>query len=477
MAYKHVLALNPKPDGSHAVMDLFPPAGIEYIAANISDFVGKVTLLDLRAEKKYQNPEKLCDLIRNENVDLLCISITWRSGFEKICELICRLPAGITTVVGGHKATEEVEELFRKCPNIDLIVRGEGEDTIREIVQGVPIEDIAGLSYRKNGNPVHNANRPLPDLTHLVFPDRSLRKQEYRWKKNGIRLLNKTFDAIQTARGCPFNCKFCTFSLNPLGQKRKYTERPLDSVIEELKTVSAEVVMFSDDNFFANPRRCEELCDRIIESGIKKTYVVQARIEVARHPALLEKAKKVGIRMFLVGIESPHDWILKQINKGFTQQKLRDAFKILNAYDFYIHGYFIYGNIGETEEEMVYIAQFARELGLDSISFQKLRIEKFSPLQEIVDKTPGYHYNSIGDPVYSDRYDLVELKRIRNRIRSEFYTAQQLRHILGKFRRLGLANKTDVLLAILKIPALVYTLAKREVEKMQVARARRAASR
>ncbi len=71
---------------------------------------------------------------------------------------------------------------------------------------------------------------------------------------------------------------------------------------------------------------------------------------------------------------------------------------------------------------MLYIPKFAKEIGLDSISFQKLRIEKFSPLKEVVEATPGYYYQRIGGPVYSDRSGRKELKRIRNRIRAEFYT-------------------------------------------------------
>ena len=79
----------------------------------------------------------------------------------------------------------------------------------------------------------------------------------------------------------------------------------------------------------------------------------------------------------------------KQLQKGITQQQVRDAFAVLTRYNFFLHGYFIYGNIGETEEEMLYIPKFAKELKLDSISFQKLRIEKFSPLKEVVEADPG----------------------------------------------------------------------------------------
>jgi uncharacterized Fe-S cluster-containing MiaB family protein len=253
--------------------------------------------------------------------------------------------------------------------------------------------------------------------------------------------------------------------LNPLGQKRKYAERPLESVIEELKSITADVVMFSDDNFFTNPKRSETLCELIIENGIKKKFIAQTRIEIAGNVGLLKKAEKAGFKIFLIGIESPHDKILRQINKGFTQQQVREAFKILNHYNFYIHGYFIYGNIGETEEEMVYIARFAKELKLDSISFQKLRIEKYSPLKEVVENTPGYYYDSVGGAMYSDRHSLKDLKRIRDRIKFGFYSFGQIGQILQKVYQARLLTKFDLMHVFSSLPKLLFRLAKRELEK------------
>ena len=283
--------------------------------------------------------------------------------------------------------------------------------------------------------------------------------------KYGVQISNHTFDTVLTTRGCPFKCKFCTFSLNPLGQKRNYTERTLESVVEELKTVRADVVLFSDDNFFTNPKRSEQLCDLIIENKIKKIFVVQARIDIARHPRVLDKAEKAGFKIFLIGIESPHDRILNQLDKGINQQEIRDAFAALRQHDIYLHGYFIYGNIGETEEEMLYIPKFAKELHLDSISFQKLRVEKFSPLKEVVEETPGYYYSRVGGSVYSDHYGRKELKQIRNRIRSEFYDLPQVIHIIRKARRIGLVSGRDLMNAFLKLPLLMYGLARRKIRK------------
>jgi anaerobic magnesium-protoporphyrin IX monomethyl ester cyclase len=464
MKYQHVLALNPYFGDSTAMMGVFPPTGLEYIAASIKPLVGKVTLLDLRYERAFQDPGALSAFIRRE-IDLVCVSIRWQTQFERILDFVSQLPKEITTVVGGYQATLEVEHLFERCPNIGAVVRGEGEEIIKQFVTGVPLEDIRGLSYRRDGRIVHNENQVLPDLTHIAFPDRSLRRHDYYWTQGGARLSRHTFDTVLTTRGCPFKCKFCTFSLNPLGQKREYTERPIESVIEELKTVTADIVLFSDDNMFTNPARAERLCDLILENGIRKTFVVQARIDVARHRRLLDKAQQAGFKVFLIGVESPHDRILGQLQKGITQQQIREALAVLTQYDFHLHGYFIYGNIGETEEEMLYIPKFAKEIGLDSISFQKLRIEKFSPLKEVVEATPGYHYESIGGPVYSDRYGRKELKRIRNRIRSQFYDVPQLLRIARKARRIGLVNGRDAAGMILKLPFLVYSLAKSRVEK------------
>ena len=467
MKYNHVLAIYPYYRDSTALRELFPQTGLEYIATSMQPLVGKVTLLDLRYEKEYQEINNLRDFIKR-NIDLLCISIRWDYDFKEICELICKLTDDIPIVVGGYKATEEVEYLFKRCHNINVIVRGEGEETVKEIVSGIPYKDILGISYRENGKIVHNRNRPLPDVNSIPFPDRSLRRNDYYLMLHGRRITNLTFDTILTTRGCPYKCKFCTFSLNPLGQKREYAERSLDSVIEELKTITADVVLFSDDNFFTNPRRSEKLCELIIEKNIKKRFIVQTRIEIARHPGLLEKAEKAGFKVFLIGIESPHDRILKQLHKGFTQQKVREAFRIINKYNFYIHGYFIYGNIGETEDEMLYISEFAKEIKLDSISFHKLRIEKYSPLKELIDKTPGYYYDEDGGPVYSDQFSLEDLKKIRDKIKFSFYNFNQFKNIIKKVYKIGLLTKSDLILFFLSFPILLYKIIKREIEKKRL---------
>jgi len=123
--------------------------------------VNKLTLMDLRHEQDLSDMEKLIAFISSQ-IDILCVSIGWDRQFDEICQMLNRMPDNITLVVGGYKATEKVEKLFKQCPTIDIIVRGEGEETIKEILKGYPLKDILGISYRENGKIAHNPNRPFP---------------------------------------------------------------------------------------------------------------------------------------------------------------------------------------------------------------------------------------------------------------------------------------------------------------------------
>ncbi|MFH0826584.1 MAG: radical SAM protein [Candidatus Omnitrophota bacterium] len=452
--YKHALFLNPYTESSATnAMMLFPATGLEYVATSAKGYAEKITLLDLRHERDFRIPD---------SVDIICVSINWDRQLEEICALLNHMPENLPLVVGGYKATEKVVELFRDCPAIDIIVRGEGEETIREILKDRPLKDILGISYRQGDRIVHNPNRPLADIDTLEAPDRSLRHNEYALSVNGIKVASITFDTVLSARGCPFNCKFCTFSLNPLGQKRNYSPRSVDSVVNEIQGLLARVVLLSDDDFFADPKRAEKICDLLIERGIKKRFIAQARLDIARYPQLLEKMIKVGFKALLIGIESPHDWILKQLNKGFNQETIRKSFAVLKKYPIFYNGYFICGNIGETKEEMLYIASFAKEIGVDSIAINKLRIEKFSPLRELAERTPGYHVTERGE-LYSDTYSHADLKKIGRQIKFSFYTPSRYIKILWKniFVTKFLTFK-EILFFFLMMPRLILSVILRE---------------
>ena len=277
---------------------------------------------------------------------------------------------------------------------------------------------------------------------------------------------------ILTSRGCPYNCKFCTFSLNPWTHKRRYSVRSVDEVMKEFDQIEAGIVLIADENFFVNPNRAKEICERLIAKGSKKRFLVQARIEIFERPDVLDAAAKAGIKIFLLGIESPTDRILEQLNKGFDTCRLRKAFEEFRKHPFYYHGYFIYGNVTETDEEMMNIPVFARELGLDSITYQKLRVDRYSPLRELVESTPGYY---VGDDriVYREGVGRPGLKRISHKITRNFYTPKQLVAIMRKLFTIKLFTSKNLPALLTSVPFVLTKMIGRKINK----KARRLAAR
>jgi magnesium-protoporphyrin IX monomethyl ester (oxidative) cyclase len=401
--------------------EFFPPVGIEYIAAAVRDLAEEVCLVDMRCEKNLPG-------IVAGGADMFCVSVGWHYDVEDVYKVIRSLPEDVMTVAGGKYATENVEALFAACPNIDVIVRGDGEDTIRELItNGSPV-DVPGLSYRRSGAIVHNPNRTLGPVNNDLFPDRTLRRYAYDigYRKSRIGV---GFDAISSSRGCPFHCKFCSFNFNPLGQKRSWSPRTPRSVINELRETTAKIVMFIDENFFADIRRAEEICDLIVKEKLQRIFVGQARATIGFHPELIRKMHAAGFRVIFVGIESTQDKTLKQLHKGFTIAEVRKSFEVLRRSGMFIHAYFIIGNIGETEEEMMQIVPFARELGVDTIALSRLRYEKYSAMADLLAGNPDYYVDE-RDCIVSRAYSGTEIKRIRRKIGREFYSAG---HILSLF--------------------------------------------
>ncbi len=135
---------------------------------------------------------------------------------------------------------------------------------------------------------------------------------------------------------------------------------------------------------------------------------------------------------------------------------------MLRKYPIFYNGYFICGNIGETKEEMLYIGAFAKEIGVDSITTNKLRIEKFSSLKELAEKTPGYHVTERGE-LYSDAYSHAELKKISRQIKFSFYAPSRYMKILWKnIFVVKLFTFKEILSLFLMSPRLILSVLLRE---------------
>jgi radical SAM superfamily enzyme YgiQ (UPF0313 family) len=267
-------------------------------------------------------------------------------------------------------------------------------------------------------------------LDDAIYPNRKLRRVKYRLSYKKIDL-GQGVDFISTSQGCPYHCKFCTFTNNPLGQKRNWSGRSASSVVEELKTIDAGFIFVVDDNFAVDMKRVEKICDLIIAEGIKKTFAVAVRLEIYKYPQILEKMFNAGFKVLTIGIESAQDKTLRAMQKGFDTALAEKAFAEIRKVKFFIHGYFIVGCIGENEAEMMEMAPFAKRLKLDTINLSLLRTEKYSPLNELIANSGGYY---VGEKniVCSEEYSLKVLRNIRHRIGRSYYTLATLLRIAKK---------------------------------------------
>jgi anaerobic magnesium-protoporphyrin IX monomethyl ester cyclase len=424
MRYKNVICLYPYKRELKTV-GFLPPIGLEYVASAIENIVESVKIIDLRYE------EKPLSAFIDKKTDLVLVSYNWDEEKEFVKGTINSIPENINVIVGGRAATERVIELFDNIPRIDGIVRGDGEEVAKEIIQKGISPDIDGLSFRLNGKIVHNQNRKLEPVPNDFYPDRKLRRYKYLVGVDEF-TSDVQMDLMLGSRGCPYNCKFCDFKFNPLGEKRKWSVRRPESVVAEMKTIEADVIGFADDIFTADMDWVERVCDLIIQEGIKKKYVINARLEVAQRPEVLKKMYKAGFMGFLLGIESAQDKTLASMNKGFTTAKIREYFEVLRQFHFIYHCYFIIGNIGETKDEMLDIVKFSHELGVDTLGLSVLRATKYSPLKDMLKERDDYHIEEGSGKVYSDKIPLKELQQIRRNVNASFFTLPVILRILKK---------------------------------------------
>lgn len=454
--FRHVLCVYPY-RRTRSSMTSFPPLGLEYITAALRPFADRIDLVNFRHERT----SSTLPFIKPET-DLICYSVNWPIDLDLIRTDINSLPPDKTVILGGRTATEDPGKWLKSCPNVNAVVCGDGERAVAEIASGVAWSEVAGLTYRgENGELVHNPPRANMPLSDELMPARDLRRHAYHLTSKGISTGIKT-DMIAGSRGCPFNCKFCSFSLNPWGVKRPWASRSAESIVREIEQTDADLIFFVDDVFTHQPDRVIEICDLLIAKRIRKHYIVNARLEIARRPDVLRKMEEAGFLALLIGIESTQDATLKSMGKGFNIEQVRQHFSVLRKSKMLINGYFILGNLGETEEQMLTTASFAKSLGVDLIHVSRLRCERHSGLRELVERMPGYRIDGDGF-VYSDQCSSQQIANLRKRIDRQFYSP---RHVAGVvFKLLRILHRRLLARAVLTIPVFLTRLIATQVSR------------
>ena len=402
---------------------MFPPLGLEVVSAGIADIVADRCLIDFRFDEDWE-------ALVPENADLAALSLLWDAPLRQMLDVSKRLKQmrpGITVVAGGRVAEVNKKQLVTAAPDerIDVVFSGPDDGRFRSFVTTGRADDIEGASYLEDGEyretpPMHWG--PIPDEP---LPDRSMRRHQYgAVRKDGFSL-GITTDAIQSSRGCPYHCSFCTFNRDSEGNHLAYTARTAQSVADEIAQMDADHIIFTDDNVCHDVHRMEELCDILLERGIKKTYGLETRVNIGMRPELVHKMAKAGFRHVTFGLESFDDEVLKFLKKDLKLRTIRTAFERIRGVDMLLIGNFIIGNVGETRSQMLQIPKLAHEFNLDSVQINLLRCRGPEPLTATVKATPGYYIDPRTKKVYSDENSLDDMSKIRRKIKKDFWTAPQ----------------------------------------------------
>jgi len=272
-------------------------------------------------------------------------------------------------IIGGPHATFTAEEILTECKHVDLVVMGEGEQTFSEILEryekGGGFADVLGIAYRSEDGVVKvNPPRPLiRNLDDVPIPAYDLLPMD-KYEVNGV-----SYAAIMTSRGCPYNCVFCSSSLQ-FG--RKWRAHSPERVLEELRILREKFkvreIEFLDDTFTLNQKRAIELSRKIIEEKLDISWSASSRVNTFSRE-VGEAMHRAGAHTVYFGIESGSESTLRFIGKGITKQQSIDAVKAAKSVGLNALGSFVIGFPYETEEDIKKTIRFANKVGVDLAQF------------------------------------------------------------------------------------------------------------
>ena len=313
-------------------------------------------------------------MVRDLAPDVVGLSVMTfqRHTALKIARLVRALRPSARIVVGGYDPSLDADA-YMKSPEVDFIVRGEGEHTLCELLRALENDrspaGIAGLSYRTPDGFVHNRDRAVVPLASsaLRLPNRKARVLR------GYTLLGRNVDVVETSRGCTYDCSFCSIiemrgrNFHPYGIDRVLAD------IGDARANGAEAIFLIDDNITLDVDRFEALCRAIVDAGFNDlAYSVQAMTApLAQHGARLAPLmKRAGFRYVFLGIENILDEdlvFLRARAKNSHREKGRtignaslEAIRHLHEHGMYVVGGLIVGNPDDTRASIETNLAFAK---------------------------------------------------------------------------------------------------------------------
>ena len=313
-------------------------------------------------------------LIRDLEPDVVGLSVMTfqRATALKIARLVRALRPTIRVVVGGYDPSLALDA-YESCPDVEFIVRGEGEQTLSDLLRtieaGAGFHRVAGLSFRTSDGFAHNPDRTVLRLASnpLKLPRRDARVLR------GYTLMGRAIDVIETSRGCTFDCSFCSI-IEMRG--RNFHPFPIERVLADIADArkhGARSLFLVDDNITLDVARFAALCEAIIAAGFNDLdFFVQAMTApIAQHGRTLAPLmRRAGFRYVFLGIENILDDDLRFLRAKAKNAKREhgrtvgnasvEAVEHLHRNGMFVIGGLIVGNPDDTRTSIETNLEFAR---------------------------------------------------------------------------------------------------------------------
>ncbi len=354
--------------GRHGERGAIPHLGFGYVASALESAGYPVTYLDVNdpVHRKGQ-------IAIPEGHGMVCLSASTFSFLEarELAERVKRESPESMVVLGGPHTSLDPEKILADS-NLDLLVIGEGEETIVELARAVAEKgrfdahgdgtDIRGIAFRRQGKVHRTEPRPwIQDLDRIPFPAFHLFPMH----------LYQHYPLI-TARGCPYNCVFCS-SKKVWG--RRWRARSPQNIVREIQHAlehfhgRENYFAILDDTFNLDVERAEAICDGIVEAGLQIRWTNSGIRADRVTPSLAGKMRRAGCEVVGVGIESANEQVLKNIKKGETLEEITLGVHTLKEAGIRVFGFFMIGNPGDTLETIRETIDYAKELNLWGADF------------------------------------------------------------------------------------------------------------
>lgn len=407
-----------------------PNLGIASLGANI-DADHEVYLIDL-IRKRRNVHGYLQRTLRWIGPDLVGLSsMTWQFGTcLKLARIIKEWLPGVRIVVGGYHATLMNEEIAQSpdARAIDFMVRGEGEEAFRRLVNALDGRDdvaqIPSLSYRREGSFVHNPRGELLDLSQLKLPIRD--KRRLTW---GYHIMDRSVEVIETSRGCTRTCNFCSIR-HMYGQS--FRPFPIERILADIDDIyfnrKCRWIFVSDDNMVLSPARVIELCRAIISRGYRRlNFVVQADcVTMSRNEEMVGMMAAAGFKTVFLGIENVSKKNLVAAQKGDIVSDSRHAVELCHKYDIMVVAGMIFGFPDDEEIDIVENYRFLKSIEADTSYCQIL-----TPYPKT-----GIRRHLLDEGLVTNPYDYSTYNGIWANVRTRHLDADTLQYLVWYHRQI-----------------------------------------